>query len=154
MKRQFHTTTTSLFSSFDRNNSWKRYFLSLDGQTLSFFPNKFSSIPSFVLRITEFVHVTVAIGNPIEGGNNRAGGGDRSMFGGFTGVASRYGTYLTRWLGLPGLGKRGTGLLALGAGGGAGSGGGSGGGGDKKQVVEDIHNVVLTTKHGDEIYMR
>lgn len=133
-------------NSFNLFDHWNRFYVSLDQFGLHLFENKFCSSAFFTIPITDFRTIRVEIGFPIRDAvfdiqrgvdlvSRMFGGGG----GGFHGSASN----------LVGRGDK-VNASAMKA---RGSGTAGGADGDKA-VLEDIHNVILTTASGDEVYMR
>ena len=139
-------------NSFNLFDHWTRFYLSLDQFGLHLFENKFLSTAFFTIPIDDFKTIRVELGFPIRESMWSVQSGvemvSRLVSGGASGGRS---------------GERGVAkpMSRLSAGGGGLLGaasamvgvGGTGGEADRS-ILEDIHNVILTTSLGDELYMR
>lgn len=133
-------------NSFNLFDHWNRFYLSLDQFGLHLFENKFCSSAFFTIPISDFRTIRVELGFPIrDAAFDIQRGIDlvSRMFGG--GRGSFHGSSNN----LIGRGDSKPSASAIKS-----RGGGAGGGDADKAVLEDIHNVILTTASGDEVYMR
>jgi hypothetical protein len=154
-------------NSFNIFDNWNRFYLSLDEFGLHLFENKFLSTPFYMIPADEFRHIRVELGFPIResmwdiqsgidlvtrvihgNANNTSTNGAESGDNINNNNNNNNNMSPTRTRRM----QRGPSNNMNNSGGQntANSGNNSG----DKAVLEDIHNVILTTTTGDEVYMR
>lgn len=141
-------------NSFNIFDNWNRFYLSLDEFGLYLFENKFLSTPFYVIPVAEFRSLRIEIGFPIRESIWDIQSGIDIITRTFSGQAngkdsnqqnkSRQQNYHSR----PGFGGPQQ------SNGNNNSHPNAAPGNNDKSVLEDIHNVILTTVTGDEVYMR
>jgi hypothetical protein len=122
-------------NSFNIFDTWNRFYLSLDEFGLHLFENKFMSTAFFTIPVSDFRSIRIELGFPIR----------EALIDVQKGI-----NMISRAVGLnrdtatapvsPTKSRQRTN-------------GGNQDSGDKA-ILEDIHNVILTTSNGDEVYMR
>jgi hypothetical protein len=137
-------------NSFNIFDNWNRFYLSLDEFGLYLFENKFLSTPFHIIPVSEFRSLRIEIGFPIRESIWDIQSGIDIITRTFAGQTnskesnqpnkSRQMNYRPGFAPQPVNGNNNHPNTAP--------------GNNDKSVLEDIHNVILTTITGDEVYMR
>jgi len=134
-------------NSFNLFDHWNRFYLSLDQFGLHLFENKFCSTAFFTIPAADFRTIRVELGFPIRDATFDIQRGIDLVSRMFSGGRGSFNSSSNNLIG------RDSKAAASAIKSRAGTAGGGNGEGDKA-VLEDIHNVILTTSLGDEVYMR